>query len=89
MVVKLKSGWSLDTQQSLFKRRGQQIVPWLPTGARLKPALPIEAPPRLTPAERELARYVHLHWPDAPSPEDALALARSWPCVERAELPLN
>lgn len=85
MVVKLKPGWRLDLAQALFRRRAQQVVPCLPAGARLRPALSIDDAGAPTPAERELARFVHLHWPDAPSTEDALALARSWPCVERAE----
>lgn len=89
VVVKLKDGWRLDPEGTLFRHRGQQVVPCLPIGARLRPALRIDPPPHATPAERELLRFVHLHWPDAPSPEDALALARSWPCVERAELPLS
>lgn len=86
MVIKLKPGWALDPALPGFRQRGKRMAVSLPEGARLAPALAIDAVPRPTPAEREIARFVHLHWPDAQALQQALALAQSWPCVERASL---
>jgi len=51
----------------------------------MPPARPSHGRP--SPAERELARYVHLRPPDGVSVEEGLALARDWACVERADPP--
>lgn len=86
LVIKLRSGWRLldggALQSDWFSLR-----PALPPGARLSPALPIVLPPDATPsaAERELARFLHLHLAPGTDAAAALALARRWSFVERAE----
>jgi hypothetical protein len=67
----------------------RRVTPSLPAGASLVPAIPVPVPPggRLTKAERELKRFLHLRLSDGASLDDALALARSWEFVERADRP--
>jgi len=91
IVIKLKSGWVFDAASGAIKRQGRAVQPVLPQGMQLVPALAVRLPHRgqPTPAERELARFVHLQLPDAAAADQALALVRSWPFVERAEVPLN
>lgn len=84
MVIKLKPGWRLDPIGSAFRRGARRVPLLLPAGVRLMPALAVQPVPHPTMAERELARFVQLHHPGPD--EAALALARSWPCVERATI---
>ena len=90
-MIKLKSGWAFDASSGAIKRQGRAVQPVLPQGMQLTPALAVPRPRRgqPTPGERELARFVHLHLPDAAAADQALALVRSWPFVERADAPLS
>ncbi len=84
VLIKLKPGWALDPLASAFRRGARRLPPVLPAGARLEPALRLYAEAHPTEAEREITRFVLLHHPGPAG--DALALARGWACVARADL---
>lgn len=93
VLLQLRRGWRLDAGGLRHRQRRQPLPPdWLLAtlqGARLRPALPLAAVRRVgrTPAERELARWVHLLPPAGAAPGDWLVRARAWPFVESARLP--
>jgi hypothetical protein len=89
IAIKLKDGWALAPDGASVHGGARRVTPSLPAGASLVPAIPVPVPPggRLTKAERELTRFVHLRLPAGASLDDALALARSWEFVERADRP--
>jgi len=89
IVIKLKTGWALEPGGTRLKAGARRAAPELPAGAELVPALPVQPQARgkASPAERELARFVHLRLPDGAPVGEALALARGWAFVERADLP--
>ena len=91
IVIKLKPGWAFDAASGAVRRSGRVLQPAVPQGMKLVPALAVPLPPhgRPTPAERELARFVHLMLADESVVDEALALVRDWPFVERAERPLS
>lgn len=86
LVIKLRSGWRL-LEDGALQSAWFSLQPALPPGARLAPALPIALPPDATPsaAECELARFLHLLLAPGADAGAALALARRWSFVERAE----
>jgi hypothetical protein len=86
IAIKLRKGWSLDSGGLALRSPGRRIVPDLPPGARLRPALelPPQSPP--TAVEHELARFVHLTLADPVSLEAAYLVALGWPFVEHAEI---
>lgn len=89
IVIKLRAGWTLVGDGRSVSWYGHRSTVDLPGGARLMPALRLPPVPEgeATPAELELARYVHLLLPDNVGTEAALALAATWTFVERATEP--
>jgi hypothetical protein len=87
IAIKLKDGWTLAPDGASVNSGSRRMTPAMPAGATLVPAIPLPAGGRLTKAERELTRFVHLRLPAGTSLDEALALARSWEFVERADLP--
>jgi hypothetical protein len=92
LVVRLKARWRYDSRHrrfvsatgNEFSLRGQ-----LPKRTRITPTAPDlarRAPERLSPEERDLARYVQLVPPKPSNAKDLLAQVRRWPCVESAQL---
>lgn len=82
--IKLKPGWALDPLGSAFRHGARRVPLLLGTGMRVEPLMPLYPEPEPTEAEREIARYVNLHHPGPV--DEALALAWSWPCVDRVAL---
>jgi hypothetical protein len=94
VVIKLKSGWQLDADGDAFvSGKTGRIVPELPKGAALLPAMPIAPAPaargKAAAAQRELARFVHLRLPRGMSVEEGLEMAHGWEAVESAEPPAS
>jgi len=89
IVIHLQPGWVLGADAASLVHRGRSTVLDLPTGAWLVPALEVPPPEqgRRTPAEHEIARYLHLHLPAGLDAEHMLARAATWPGVERVTLP--
>jgi hypothetical protein len=89
IAITLKEGWALSADGTQLSRGARRVAPELPVGASLVPAIPPLQPTggRPTKAERGLARFLHLRLPAGASLDDALALARSWSFVERADRP--
>jgi len=89
IVIKLRAGWSLVGDGRSVVGYGQRTTVDLPSGARLVPALRLPPVPEdeATPAEIELARYVHLLLPPGMSTGAALVMIGGWTFVERATEP--
>lgn len=90
LQVKLKRGWRLDPDGPCFltARGVRQTIEGLPPGARVVPQ--IELPPRgarLSAAERELERFVHVLLPRDADPRRVLRRVEKWACVEDVQLP--
>ena len=90
VVIKLKSGWQLDPNSgALVSGNTKRVVPDLPKGAALVPAMPAAPAPaargKAAAAQRELARFVHLRLPAGMSAEEGVALATRWDGVESAQ----
>lgn len=87
----LKAGWRYEERRNLFiGSSGETFAPQgLPRGTRIVytvPSLARAASKRLSSAERDLQRYMQVILPRSRSPEDQLAVLRSWPCVEEAHV---
>ena len=89
VAIKLKEGWSLAPGGASVHSDDKRVTPVFPEGASLMPAIPVPMPAggRLTKAECEFTRFVHLRLPAGASVDAAPALARSWEFVERADRP--
>ena len=87
--ITLKSGWRFVAEDGSLRRGRRHVRPELPAGALLRLALAPAAPepPHPWPAERELARRLHLVLPPELPMIETLLAVRGWPFVERAELP--
>ena len=89
ILITLKSGWRFVADEGSLRRGRKLVRPELPPGAvlcaALQPASP--EPQRPWPAERELARYLHLVLPPEQPMIETLLAVRGWLFVERAELP--
>jgi hypothetical protein len=88
--LKLKPGWHFDTDRRAFvSEAGERVTPAadLPKRSRIVPTVPSlgsadEA--TLSPAERDLRRYVQVILPPGEPPERYVDAIRAWPCVEQA-----
>jgi hypothetical protein len=89
ILITLKSGWRFVAEDGTLRRGHKRLRPELPLGASMRASLPTVAPePRHPwPAERELARHVHLVLPPELPLIETLLGVRLWEFVERAELP--
>jgi hypothetical protein len=89
ILITLKSGWRLAAEDGTVRRGRRRLRPDLPRGASLRVSLPVAAPAtrRPWPAERELARRLHLVLPPELPMIETLLGVRSWEFIERAELP--
>jgi len=89
ILITLKDGWRFVAEDGSLRRGRKRIRTDLPAGAVLRPALaPASAEPQHPwPAERELARHLHLLLPPEQPIIDTLLAVRGWEFVERAELP--
>lgn len=80
---KLKPGWRVD-------RGGAQFAPPpLPEKSRIVykvPTLAKSAARKLSRAEQDLQRYMHVLLPPAESPLRHVASIQTWPCVEEAHV---
>ena len=86
IAIKLKRGWTLEADSAALLSPPRRVVPELPSGARLQPALEVPPPSQPTAAERELARYLHVVLPDGVDPEAVLETVLGWRFVESAEV---
>ena len=88
--VKLEPGWHYDKDRREFvSDDGESFKPAgeLPRAAKIVPKVP--AAPRaakLTPAQRELARYAQVILPPGESAADYLEMVRAWPCITEAHV---
>jgi hypothetical protein len=89
IMITLKSGWRLAAEDGTVRRGRRRLHPELPLGASLHESLPLAAPDtrRPWPAERELARHLHLVLPPELPMIETLLGVRGWEFIERAELP--
>lgn len=89
IVIRLQPGWALGADAASLVHRGRSTALDLPSGAWLAPALDVPPPEhgQRTPAEHEIARYLHLHLPAGLGGEDMLARVATWPGVGRVTLP--
>lgn len=90
--VKLKKAWRFDEDRQVFSSTaGETFAPGqtLPRGSRIVykvPKLAKADPARLSKAERDLARYMHVILPKGKSPYEWVEAVRAWPPVESAEV---
>jgi hypothetical protein len=90
--LKLSPGWRFDPGRRAFvSEEGERVLPRedLPRNSRIVPKVPslVSADPAsLSPAERDLQRYVQVILPAREPPESYVEVVRAWPCVERADL---
>ena len=89
ILITLKRGWRLAAEDGTLRRGRKQVRPELPLGAQLRASVPTASPEprRPWPAERELARHLHLVLPPELPLIETLLGVRSWEFVERADLP--
>ena len=93
LVVKLKTGWRYDASARTFTRgrgAGVPIGAVLPRRSRIEymiPHLAGAAPRALSVDERNLALYVHVHFPKGTDARKYVDVVGAWTCVEVVELP--
>jgi hypothetical protein len=88
VVIKLKPGWAFEPDSGRVVHGKLGVLPSLPPGARLQPVIHIPPPPRgwqRTPAEMELARYLHIEGAPGGAEEELLDTVRGWSFVERVD----
>lgn len=86
---KLKPGWRYDEERAVFVGpKDETLAPAsLPKGARILykvPSLSHSSPRSLSPAERDLSRYLQVILPNARGVEKLLPVVQSWPAIEEA-----
>jgi len=86
---KLKPGWRFDEKRAVFVGpKGQVLAPVsLPKSARISYKVPslAQSPRRsLSPAERDLSRYLQVILPTARGVEKLVPVVQSWPAIEEA-----
>jgi hypothetical protein len=89
--VKLRRAWRYDPRGHRFvANSGETFAPvGLPKGTRIQyktPGLVQEDEARLSPAERELIRYVQVILPPGELPAEYVSAVGKWPPVEEATL---
>jgi hypothetical protein len=88
---KLKPGWRYDEKRAVFVGpKGEAQTPAsLPKGARIVykvPNLSLASRRSLSPAERDLSRYLQVILPAARGVEKLVPLVQSWPAIEEAHV---
>ena len=92
LVVTLRAGWTFESARRVFRSAEGQTFdpkPALPARTRIEyrtPTLADRPQAELSPAERDLARYLQLILPTKVEAEAYLDNVREWPAVARAEL---
>jgi hypothetical protein len=90
--LKLKPGWRFDQHRRVFvSEAGERVTPGadLPKRSRVVPTVPSLASAdeaTLSPAERDLRRYIQVILPPGEPPDRYVDAVRAWPCVEQAEV---
>jgi hypothetical protein len=93
LVVKLKPGWRYDRAQKAFvSATGERfsVRGLLPKGSDVVHAVPSLAEAdasRLSAAEQDLARYVHVILPAKAKLEELQPILAAWECVAEARRP--
>jgi len=88
---KLKPGWFYDVERDVFVGpKGEVLAPTsLPKGARISYKVPSLSDPSrrsLTPAERDLGRYLQVILPTSRGAEKLVPVIQSWPAIEEAHV---
>lgn len=90
--LKLRPGWRFDQDRRIFiSEAGERVTPGaeLPKRSRVVPTVPSLASAdeaTLSPAERDLRRYVQVILPPGEPPGRYVDAVRAWPCVEEANV---
>ena len=90
--IKLKPKWHFDTSRRVFvSESGEEFAPrgQLPKNSRIVhkvPSLVGTDPARLSKAEKDLQRYMHVILPPGESPAKYVDVVRSWPPVAAAQI---
>ena len=90
--LKLKPGWRFDPDRRVFfSDAGERVTPRadLPKRSRIVPTVPSLASAdeaTLSPAERDLRRYIQVILPPGEPPDRYVDAIRAWPCVEQANV---
>jgi hypothetical protein len=89
--VRLKRTWRYDSRRHHFvSESGETFTPaGLPKGSRLvykTPGLAQMDEARLSPAERDLIRYMQVILPAGEPPAEYVSTVRQWPPIEEASL---
>lgn len=88
---KLRPGWRFDEERAVFVGpKGQVLAPVsLPKGARIGykvPSLAQSSRRPLSPAERDLSRYLQVILPTARGVKKLVPVVQSWPAIEEAHV---
>ena len=87
---KLKPGWRYDEKRAVFVGpKGEAHQASLPKGARIVykvPNLSSSSRRSLSPAERDLSRYLQVILPTGRGVEKLVPLVQSWPAIEEAHV---
>ena len=88
--LKLKPGWRYDEKRAVFVGpKGEAHPASLPKGARIVykvPNLSSSSRRSLSPAERDLSRYLQVILPTGRGVEKLVPLVQSWPAIEEAHV---
>lgn len=90
--LKLRPGWRFDQDRRIFiSEAGERVTPGaeLPKRSRVVPTVPSLASAdeaTLSPAERDLRRYIQVILPPGEPPGRYVDAVRAWPCVEEANV---
>jgi hypothetical protein len=93
LVLRIKTGWHYDAERRRFvSSKGDQVIPKrdLPKWTRIVPMIPDlagKSAARLSPEDRNLARYFHILLPRGSKPRTYLNRVKGWVCAEEVTLP--
>jgi hypothetical protein len=93
LVVKIKAGWTFNPKQKIFvSRKGKKFspTPHLPKGSELRfmtPELATSDPELLSGAERDLARFLQILFPQGTASKRFIMVIKEWECIEDVRLP--
>jgi len=93
LVVKIKAGWTFNPKEKMFvSRKGKKFspTPHLPKGSEVRfmtPELATSDPGSLSKAERNLARYLQILFPQGTAPKRFIMAIKEWECIEEVRLP--